>query len=234
MKTVLVTGFYEVQHEPRMKELNRALRKNLEHPLIQKVVLVQEDDPVFRDADHALHMINTKAKVHKLKRRGTFADFFAIAAEQSDPGDRIIVCNADVWFDDTLALLTHDLFVAPPDRASKNARPRIMAISRHWPQPDGTLKLEPTAPISQDAWVWIAPGPSGAEYAFHAGALGCDNVLVRLFREQGFDVRNPSYSVHVIHEHESKFVKYLPTVPGPHPTIVPCRVEDIPKCQQSA
>src|SRR5207248_1670053 len=151
----------------------------------------------------AAHPVFANPKVRTVAhgRRVTFRDLFA-HANAHFTNRRVIVANADVYFDDTLALL--DRF----DLAG-----HFLCLSRWDAGADGTSHHFDRAD-SQDAWIFEAPLRE-FECDFHLGLPGCDNRLAYEAGRAGLLVLNPSRSVRAHHLHRTQVRRYNPAQPVP-------------------
>lgn len=120
--------------------------------------------------------------------RPTFNDLFDLC--KADAVN--VIANSDIYFTE----LPH---TPPPGE--------VWALSRWDVDADGNATLWDHAD-SQDAWI-INGKPVGVDAPFTMGVPGCDNVLVHLFREAGYVVRNPSKTIKAYHLHLSQYRSYL-------------------------
>jgi hypothetical protein len=133
-------------------------------------------------------------------RRGSFADFFRLAAERF-AGEVCAVANADIAFDDSLRGAAELLRAWP--------RPLLVALSR-WDDPSGPSMEGRIDPVrwrfysqSQDAWLFIAGSLPAFEAAFTLGRPACENRLAYEAFRAGVGVVNPAISVRAWHHHAS-------------------------------
>lgn len=120
--------------------------------------------------------------------RPTFTEMFAMC----DPKGWNVIANSDIYFE--------EVPLPPPPRGE------VFALSRWDVDASGNPTLWDHAD-SQDAWIFY--GRPTFDAPFTMGVPGCDNVLVHLFRESGYKVRNPSKSIRAYHLHLSKYRSYL-------------------------
>jgi hypothetical protein len=109
---------------------------------------------------------------------------------------RAVAANSDIYFDDTLRAVLETCGEDAPQHRN------LLALLK-W-QAD---KSDPTAlphltirTDSQDAWVFRAPLPDSIAAAadFFLGQPKCDNRLVRIFQQAGYNVSNPAFAVRAI------------------------------------
>lgn len=189
---ILLVGSHIPASEARLSEYALCLSRNLDNPLVEAIHVFVED-PV--DGYHArlgkppnaavegLAALLKSPKVRRVDhgRRTTYAEFFA-HANANLAGRNVLVSNADVWFDDTLALL---------DRRDLSGV--LVCLSKR----DGGRVLH-NADVSQDSWAFLAP-IRDFPCAWPLGVPGCDNRLAAEAARAGLRVANPCRSVAAHH-----------------------------------
>lgn len=184
---VLYTPFYQSSNEERNAENLYCLRKNLEHPDIAKIYLLNEESELPFEHEKLVQI--------SIPKRPSFAYIFNIISKQDTGFSIKILANTDIYFDETLA------------KAKDIKDGEIYALTRWDEQADGTKKFF-LKYHSQDAWIFTSNIDSSIG-DFPMGQPGCDNRLVYQFKENGFKVKNPSFSIHITHVHASGFRPYL-------------------------
>jgi hypothetical protein len=142
----------------------------------------------------------------------TYESFFNKINESTGPDDINIICNSDIFLDETIAL------------TSQLKDKEMWALSR-WDWKEGRTPIHFNREDSQD--VWIVKGKIENVYGdFTLGRLGCDNRIAHEFHKAGYRVTNPSLSVKTFHVHNSQVRNYTQTdvVPPPYYTIKPTRL----------
>jgi hypothetical protein len=179
---ILLTGLYEDPDSNRRKELFECLRRNIENTCLEEIHLFAEDSM-------SLELRSTKVRVKAHGRRVTYRDLFGYANNRL-PGRRVIIANADIFFDDDLTRLTgYDL------------SGRLLCLSRWDVQAGGSPSFF-HQPSSQDAWIFETPI---REFPcdFHLGVPGCDNRLAWEAERAGLILSNPARSLRAYHLHLS-------------------------------
>lgn len=225
---ILWTSTYLEPEAHRMRELLYCLEKNIANPAIRNIQLVFEyfthgESPNYEAEGPMMCRISTKhfelinhPKVHliKLSRRMKFNDWFELANNLGErlAGDPMIVANADIYFDQTISLLT-------PAYLEK----RFVCLSRRHAEYDqvGIPPVDLQAPCAQDAWAFVTPLRFPKVFDFTTGCRGCDNRVAAEMSGVGYAVSNPCESVHAFHVHGSRVTHYGETVPGPHMNVNP-------------
>lgn len=192
---ILLVGFYEDADAARRAELIDSLRRNCANPDIDRVVVFIEE-PVTADALRQRQALFAEGKIRLVEhgRRLGFADLFAYANAHLS-GAAVAIANADIFFDETLALL---------DRIRLPGQ--LLCLSRWDEQEDGSTRHFDN-PSSQDAWIFEPPLPELA-CDFHLGVPGCDNRLAFEAERAGLLVSNPSRSLRAHHLHRSAIHRY--------------------------
>jgi hypothetical protein len=186
---ILLVPAYPSPDHARRGEIALCLRANLANAEIARVV-------VFGQPDTAAH---AKLESVAAGERPTFAEMFAFAGQFA--GEVVIVANADIYFDATLA-------------QAAGIRPgEMFALSRWCPE---TQRIcGPPMDSGADAWIFRAPLPDALLTALRAeprqiaqGMPFCDHRLARLALDAGLRVINPSLSVRAWHMHATALRTY--------------------------
>jgi hypothetical protein len=213
---ILIVPHYPSPDHARRGEIELCLRANLAHPGIDRVLLVGADR----------HPPHPKLTLVPGTDRPTFDALFRLADQW--PGEVVIVANADIYFDATLAL------------AAGIGHGELYALSRWNPitqrlcgsiiAEDGTERHSPG--IGADAWIFRSPlPPIGANFA--QGLPFCDHRAARLAQDAGLRASNPCLSIRTWHAHASRFRTYTPAdcIPGPYAWLQPSALPEPPACR---
>jgi len=157
-----------------------------------------------------------KIRPHLLGKRLSYRMALEFANSQL-AGRVCILANSDVYFDYTLSRL-----------APRSLVGRMLALSRYDVKSNGTVLLNLfLAPVSQDAWIFIAPVDLGKmNVDFTMGLLGCDNRIAYEFSQAGYTVVNPCFprtGIVVRHLHQSEKRNYSSAnkVTGGYLSVIP-------------
>jgi len=165
------------------------MRRNLACPSIDSVL-------VFDEGSRDLPRDTAKLLVRAFKGRPTYQDYFDWINEIASPGDISIIANADIFFDERVALFR---YWTPPDGV-------VLALAR-WEQADDSGARLRDRNDSQDAWVF-----TGRVRQFNAGypvgVVGCDNRFAMELSLAGYSVLNPSFSIRSYHLHSGERGEY--------------------------
>ena len=182
---VLVTQFFISEKPEVLSNIIETLRRNLENPFITEILLLNEQDYDFSQFNN-----NYKINQIIIGERLTFKKAFEIMNMKYYNNRKVILANADIYFDETLQLLYHYNF------SSKSI---IFALLK-WANvmENVTLSLRTD---SQDAWIFQTPLHTLliSEYTdFPLGAVRCDNRLAKLLKELNYNVIGPVFAIHAI------------------------------------
>ena len=192
---ILLTGLYLDSSPERLCEFLTCIERNAANRKIAFVHVFLEDavDPgalVLRYPQLA----SPKVRLVKHGRRITYRGLFTYANREL-AGERVIVANADIFFDHSLRRLDgYDL------------AGRLLCLSRWDLHGDGSWRLFEFE-SSQDAWIFETPIPD-FDCDFHLGLLGCDNRLAWEAERAGLVLSNPSRSIRSYHLHTSGVRRY--------------------------
>ena len=129
--------------------------------------------------------------VYPLAERPTYRHYFEFA-NASLSGEKIIVANSDIFFDDTLNLLEAISLEGRVLALTRyNLKPYLNHTGRPWVRNEG----------SQDSWIFQAPIRNFYS-DIKLGWYGCDNWIAWEMDQAGLEVLNPSLTIHTWHVHE--------------------------------
>lgn len=141
-------------------------------------------------------------------KRPTFQDFFNLF---SDDAVNIIV-NSDIFFDETIQLAK---FIRPN---------QCYALTRYDWNGNGHARFLNRSD-SQDAWIFRGKIKKQMFADFCLGVPGCDNRIAYEIKKAGYQIINPSRTIHALHYHDSGVRSYTvktPAVPQPYYFVNPC------------
>lgn len=220
---VLITFLYNEKFTPRIMEYKGCIIKNLKHPAIESIHVIY--DPT--DDDQILEMreylqSNRNIRISYCEGRPTFR-YCIDLANKCYPGRKIILANADIYFDETLNKLL--------DVSFEN---RVFACTRRDVRIGASaslLYLEGEIPneFSQDAWIFQTPMRDIGCGDLQLGTPHCERLFAHAAHQAGLSLYNPCLSIKCYHLHFSGVRHYteIPVPPGGMP-IPWCRIEDIP------
>lgn len=176
----LFTSFYNEPNEARRQELVQCLTYNLNESAIDEVCLFVENTeaPLTRN----------NLTIRPLAERPLYKDLFDWAGEFQQADDLAVVCNSDIYFDESLAGLEKLM-----------GSDQCVALSRWHVCANGQAELFDRSD-SQDSWIFRGPLRSiVADYPI--GVTRCDNRMLYELKQAGYQVINPAFSVKSFHLH---------------------------------
>jgi hypothetical protein len=178
----LLYNYYEDKNPARKKEIDFCLQKNLENPYINVVIIEGAEKP-------------------------TYTSFFNKINELTGPDDINIICNSDIFLDETIQL------------TSKLEPHKAFALSRWEYVNANNIKLFERAD-SQDTWIIRGPA-TNIIGNFTLGLAGCDNRIAHELKDAGYQPTNPAKSIKTYHVHNSNVRNYSRnnTIHGKYLTI---------------
>ena len=151
------------------------------------------------------YLINHKSKFfHKvltITERLTFKQMFELSNEYPDCIN--IFANSDIYFNETILQSRY---------IKENT---CWALSR-WDINDKGMAVHFNRNDSQDVWAFNGV-VKRVNSDFNFGVAGCDNRVAHDLKQAGYQVLNPSKSVHALHLHNSNIRTYDPKVAVPQP-----------------
>ena len=184
MGRFLIFEYFKFSNHERNQEILHCVKKNIESKLFDKIIILSEK-----------HECKVKNDTIITGKRLTFKDTFEYANKHFSEGDTVFIANSDIYFDETINLLNLD------DKT-------CVALTRYNVQKDGTSTFEPAGLTSQDVWGFRVPIKIPPKSDFFFGILGCDNYIVTLLKEEGYNVINPSKTIRTHHMHLSNIRVY--------------------------
>lgn len=197
----LITQYYRPSSPRRAVEITRCLEKNVDCPLIDKIVLLNETD--------LLSYVPKTPKIQQevIGKRLTYADVVRWIAETAPPNVLCVFANSDIYLDDTWKAIW-----------STSMDDRFLSLLRYEAVegvPDSQHKLFGPRSDSQDTWVLLSDSVKSRkwDYAslnFNFGRAGCDNAINVEMLKAKFLVTNPSLTLKTHHLHTSEIRTYDP------------------------
>lgn len=164
----LFYNYYEDKNPLRKNEIDFCLQQNIKNPLFDTIVLDSDGLP-------------------------TYDFFFERINKLTGPNDINIICNSDIFFDETIGLV-------------KNIGLNTLYALSRWEWHNGTSKLRELR-NSQDVWIFRGP-VENVDGSFQLGKPFCDNRIAFEFNRAGYKVVNPSRSIKSYHFHSSGIRSY--------------------------
>jgi hypothetical protein len=201
----LCTQFFRHSDNKRFEEIKECLKRNCACPYIDQIILLNE-------ADLSSHWVSKKNKSlmpgsNKIKqviinKRLSYEDFLKYVKESVPANTYTILCNADIYFEDSLA----DLYRI-------NMTDRMIGLLRWDINEAGDAVIFGPRADSQDAWIFLSNTIQSRHwkketYNFQLGQPGCDNAFAGHILRQGIVLCNPALTFQSFHLHQSGVRNY--------------------------
>lgn len=183
MVTRVFTSYYNETDPARRDEVIKCLIKNINCNTIDQVCLLLEN--VNTPISHP--KLVTKTITHRPK----YINFIEWGNQLvADSKDITVICNSDIYFDNSLRPLTR---VLCSDHCAALAR---------WDFDRNGIPSVYYTPYSQDTWIFSGK-IRDIECNFQIGIPGCDNRFMHELFEAGYKVTNPSLTIRSYHRHRA-------------------------------
>lgn len=194
MKYVFMTTLYNEQFQDRCDELIYCLSKNLDDKRFHYHTIIY--DTRFDDHPNKsmLRFVNgiMANKIH-MDGRPTYGDFFSVA-NSNHPGKHILLCNADIYYDETLSNIE-----------PRHVEDRFIMISRYEKDKNGNTFFPFSSGPCGSADTWIFKSPIREfKSDFKLGVQHCDSRIAWEADKAGIEVVNPCKSVMSFHMHANR------------------------------
>ena len=193
----LFTTYFLHNKKERKEEIEKCIEVNINNPNIHRIFLFTENvssESVMR------RFGRKKIDPIRLDRRPTYLDWIRMSSGL-DSGDISVLCNSDIYFDDTIRLMKS--FLSGPER--------MVCLTRHEFH-GGEVVVHEHPEWSQDVWA-IRAGDARHlifqnQTEIEMGFPACDNKLACVFAAAGWDLYNPYESIRCFHLHDSQIRDY--------------------------
>jgi len=200
----LITTLYNEKKSPRANEYIACLEKNLAHPNIASIHVLYDTSKDGPTNTIRRCLEEKEVGMTFIKGRPSYARCFQLANELY-PDQNVIIANADIYFDETLA-----------DVDSTLLEEHVLALTRWDIRADGSAKFHGKTGGSHDVWIFRTPLtiPPGARKII-LGMQHCDIRIAYELSATGYRVFNPCFSVKCFHLHLSEIRSYRPAARPP-------------------
>lgn len=147
-------------------------------------------------------------EIIEVNERLTFSEMFALSKKHPDKIN--VFANSDIYFDETILFAR---WIKPN---------QCYALSR-WDIRENGLCVLFNRKDSQDAWIFNGEVKQLNYSDFQFGKPGCDNRIAYEIKKAGYDIGNPSKSMHALHLHKTEYRTYTQSekIPEPYHFILP-------------
>jgi len=206
----LITVLYNETVRARAGEYIACMERNLNHSAIDTIHVLY-DTSKDDDTNRILNYLKSKnITIDYVEGRPTFGTLFELA-NQCYPNCRVIISNADIYFNKTLrALDEYDFtnkFLALTRWDVINNRGSLQLFrprNRH----DRIIRTGVVQ--SQDTWIFSTPIQKFQNEDMRLGTMGCDTFLAYQVQLSDMQLINPCLTIQCCHMHLSKHRNYNP------------------------
>lgn len=198
----MITQYYKATNAARDREIKMCLKKNLENPLIDKMILLNE-----MQLDMSFTNRQNKIQQEVIGERLKYSTVIKWIAENAPANTYCVFANSDIYLDDTWKNLW-----------STKMEDRFLSLLRYEANErvsDDKHELFGPRADSQDTWVILSDSVKERTWDYSAidfmfGKAGCDNAInIEMLRAK-FTVANPSLTLKTHHLHSSQVRNYDP------------------------
>lgn len=188
----MITQYYKPTQLARQREIDSCLKKNLDNPLIDRMILLNE-------TQLDLPVTNAKIQQEVIGERLKYSTVIKWIAEKAPPNTYCVFANSDIYLDETWKNLW-----------ATKMEDRFLSLLRY----ENNELFGPRSD-SQDTWVILSDSVKKRtwDYAsidFIFGKAGCDNAInIEMLRAK-FTVTNPALTLKTHHLHSSQVRNYDP------------------------
>jgi hypothetical protein len=205
-KMNLLTVLYNEKNVSRCTEYIVCLERNLQHGMIDNIHVLYDDSGDDKDGFLLTYLKTRPVTIRYIHGRPSYNDCFEYANKQF-PDGRVILANADIFFDETLnTIKTYDL------------NNKFLALTRYDVMTNGSIKkLTATrgGKVFDNIWsqdVWIFPTPlkkfNKNASKIQIGVYECDTAIAACAKDAGLVVLNPCLTIRCYHLHMSQVRSY--------------------------
>lgn len=198
--TWMITQYFKHKDKKRYREIRECLMRNCACSYIDRIVLINE-----RDYSDEWGTFKGSDKIHQIVtgQRLKYADFLRFCVENVPSGVHVVLCNADIYFGDSLL-----------DLWKITMADKMFGLLR-WDTPGAPEIATIFGPRadSQDSWIFLSDSIKSrtwdySKFEFQLGQAGCDNAFAGLILRQRFLLTNPALTFRTYHIHESGVRNY--------------------------
>ncbi len=212
-RVVLITCLYNEDNPERAEEYLVCLKQNLACPFIDVIHVIYDttnDDKIDTSKNAILnYLIEKSVLITYTNCRQSYEMCFDIA-NTLYPNSKVIVSNADIYFNHTLEYLKH-----------YNLTGKFLTLTRWNVKKDGSLDLYRTKELygtpdgsSHDSWVFTTPLRPFKNSRIELGTKHCDGRIAFQAQQAGLHVLNPCLTLQTCHVHLTGLRRY-PNTPYP-------------------
>jgi hypothetical protein len=210
-KLIIITQYYKVKNpdltylNERQQEIDMCLIKNAENSHVYQIHLLVEQ---HYNLDFIDPKLQDKIIQVVINKRLTYLDAFK-HYNSYIPNSICILLNADIYTNSSLSILQNVKFdnaVFALNRYEVNNfnKPSLLngmeCNASNMKKCESFLKPYQESIWSQDGWIWKSPKiTENSKFDFELGIIGCDNYIITLLLNVGYNVLNSSRLICINH-----------------------------------
>jgi len=184
-----ITQYYVPTQNKRAKEINMALKKNIENQYIDKIILFNEEEYVLPKTNKIQQIV--------IKKRLYYDDVLRYIYNSVPDNVIVVFANSDIYLDNTIRHVW-----------STNIDNIFMALLRY----ENDVIFGPR-PDSQDTWILTSNSVKQRkwkyeDFNFSFGKSGCDNAITLEMLRMKYLIVNPALTIKTHHLHDSDIRTY--------------------------
>jgi hypothetical protein len=215
---ILLIEYFTSTNKNRDLEYKTCIKENVNCNHFEKIVIFISDEESNLDVE------SEKIEIIKLKERPSFKFLFEWCNNNYD-NKTCVIANTDIIFDETISNLKEKdienqfLALTRWDLIVQDSKWYLRFFNHNWREKI-TMGM-----LSQDSWIFKTPIKIDDRSNFLMGKPGCDNRIVQIYHELGYNVKNPSMLIITKHLHASNYRTYNNTdmVFGPYLLVEPTK-----------
>ena len=211
---IIVITQYFVHNDPRRHtEIKYCLRKNVENPHINRIILLNER--IYSAEELGIN--SEKVEQVVIGARLRYADIHDYVDKLGLHGF-IVYANSDIFFNNTIDNL---------HRSTLDREKIFMGLLRfEWNAANGSSRIFGPRHNSQDTWVFHTnfnvEKRFRKAFGFNFGKPGCDNKILYIMRLLGYKINNDPKNLQTFHYHTTEIRNYSLEDVIPNPYLFSC------------
>ena len=215
---VLIQQFFIHPNKDRQNEIEYCIKKNIENPHINEIILLNEE--IYKTAI----LNHKKIKQVNLQRRLKFSDILRYIKYELN-NSNVIFSNSDMFFDDTLSQIKY------ADFSTNKSIDTVcrFEFNKNLTLDECVLRDNPRF-HSQDAWIVHSSHIKNIDtrtikerFSFELGKPACDQKIIAEFDKLNFEIYSNPDKIKGYHYHTTAIRDYDPKnmLPTPYGYVLP-------------
>jgi len=191
-----ITQYYTSKQSKRTKEIDYCLKRNVENPYIDHIILLNEE--------HYNLPNYTKVSQVLINKRLYYDDVIKYIHDTIPENSIVVFANADIYLDNTIRSIW-----------STNVDDKFFALLRYDDDLNGGCEIFGPRADSQDTWIISSNSVKQRSKTWKYndihisfGMSGCDNAITLEMLRMKFLIVNPSLTIKTHHVHNSEIRTY--------------------------